>query len=444
MKKHSSSHLLLSFLSLGIWEKSTLDLLLQGELVLVLHVLVVNGSVLVLLVLADQIVHVGLSLSELGNVHTLVSVPMQESLSSKHGGELVTDTLEELLDRGGVGNEGSGHLSILGRNAADGGLHIVGNPLNKVGRVALLNAAHLILNLLDGDLTTEKGSNSEVSTALGVGGSHHVLGVKELLGQLGDSQRSKGLLARSREGGIADHEKVQTGERHQVNGELSQVRVELARETQAGGDARHDTRNKLVEIGVGRLLELEGMLANVVESLVVDTEGLVGVLNQLMNGKSGIVGFDNGIRNLGGGDNRESSHHSIGVLFTDLGNQESTHTGTGTTTKRVGDLETLERVTVLGLASHDIKNRVNKLSTFSVVTLGPVVTGTGLTKNEVVGAEEVAVGTTADSVHDTRLQINENGSGNVLAVAGLIVVDAKALKLLIIGTLVAGKRKELE
>jgi hypothetical protein len=235
---------------------------------------------------------------------------------------------------------------------------------------------------------------------------------------------------------------VQTGERHQVDSKLSKVRVELTGETQAGGDARHDTRNKLVKIGMGRLLKLESMLANVVESFVVDTEGLVGVLNQLMNGKSGIVRFDNGIRNLGGRDNRESSHHSVRVLFADLGNQESTHTGTSTTTKRVGDLEPLERVTVLGLASHDIKNRINKLSTFGVVSLGPVVAGTRLTKNEVVGAEEVAVGATADSVHDTRLQINENSSGNVLAVTSFVVVDAKALKLLRIGTLVTKKKKK--
>ena len=41
---------------------------------------IVDGGLLVLLVLGDQVVHVGLGLSELHLVHTLASVPMKESL----------------------------------------------------------------------------------------------------------------------------------------------------------------------------------------------------------------------------------------------------------------------------------------------------------------------------------------------------------------------------
>jgi len=41
----------------------------------------------------------------------------------------------------------------------------------------------------------------------------------------------------------------------------------------------------------------------------------------------------------------------------------------------VGDLETLETVTGLGLATDDIQNLVNEFGTLGVVTLCPVVTG---------------------------------------------------------------------
>jgi hypothetical protein len=87
------------------------------------------------------------------------------------------------------------------------------------------------------------------------------------------------------------------------------------------------------------------------------------------------------IADLGGGDDGESAHHPVGVLFPDLGDQERTHTGTGTTTKRVGDLETLEAVGSLGLSSDNIENRVDKLGTFSVMTLGPIVSSTALAKD---------------------------------------------------------------
>jgi hypothetical protein len=133
---------------------SHLLLLLQRSLFLVFLLSLGDGCLLVLLVLRNQIVHVRLSLSELHLVHTLTSVPMQEGLSSEHGSELVTNTLEELLDRGGVTDEGGGHLETTGRDGAESGLDVVRNPLDEVRVVLVLNVAHLVLDFLHGDLTT--------------------------------------------------------------------------------------------------------------------------------------------------------------------------------------------------------------------------------------------------------------------------------------------------
>jgi hypothetical protein len=143
------------------------------------------------------------------------------------------------------------------------------------------------------------------------------------------------------------------------------------------------------------------------------------VLNELVDGQSGVVRLNNGVGDLGGGDDGEGSHHTVGELLTDLGDQECTHTGTGTTTQGVGDLETLEAVASLGLTADNIDDLVDELGTLGVVTLGPVVTGTGLTEDEVVGTEELAKGTSTDSVHGTGLQIDQDGTGNVLVTAGL-------------------------
>lgn len=127
---------------------------MQSNLLLLLALR--DRGVLVLLVLGDQIVHVALSLSELHLVHTLTSVPMQESLATEHSSELVTDTLEQLLDGGGVTNEGGGHLEATGRNGAKSSLDVVGNPLDEVAVVLVLHVAHLVLDLLHRDLTTAK------------------------------------------------------------------------------------------------------------------------------------------------------------------------------------------------------------------------------------------------------------------------------------------------
>ena len=79
-----------------------------------------------------QIVHVGLCLSEFHLVHAFACVPMQESLAPEHGSELLRDPLEQLLDGGGVADEGGGHLQASGRDVAHSGLHVVGDPVEKV------------------------------------------------------------------------------------------------------------------------------------------------------------------------------------------------------------------------------------------------------------------------------------------------------------------------
>ena len=84
---------------------------------------------------------------------------MEESLPSEHSSELLGDTLEELLDGGGVTNEGGGHLESTGRDIADGGLHVVGDPFDEVAAVLVLDVQHLLVHLLHRHASTEHGRN---------------------------------------------------------------------------------------------------------------------------------------------------------------------------------------------------------------------------------------------------------------------------------------------
>mmetsp|Transcript_8066 Transcript_8066/g.14380 ORF Transcript_8066/g.14380 Transcript_8066/m.14380 type:complete len:454 (+) Transcript_8066:282-1643(+) len=398
-------------------------------LVLVELALLLGGGILVLLILRDKIVHVGLSLSELHLIHTLTSVPVKECLAAEHAGELLRDTLEHLLDSGGVTDKGTRHLETLGGNVTDGGLDVVGDPLNKVARVLVLNVEHLLVNLLGGHAATEEGGGSEVATVAGIGGAHHVLGIEGLLGELGHGEGTVLLGATGGEGGEANHEEVKTGEGDQVHSKLAKIGVKLTREAKAAGAAGHGGAHKVVKVAVGGGGELEGAEADVVEGLVIENHDLIGVLDELVDREGGVVGLDDGVGNLGGGDNGEGEHDAVGVLLADLADEERTHTGSGTTTKRVGDLEALEAVTGLGLLADNVQNRVNKLGTLGVVALGPVVAGTALAEDEVVRAEDLTEGTSADGVHGARLEIHQNSTRYVTAARGLVKVHVDALEL---------------
>ena len=112
----------------------------------------------------------------------------------------------------------------------------------------------------------------------------------------------------------------------------------------------------MVEISVGGGGELEGSEADIIEGLVIDAHDLISVLNELMHGESGVVWLNDGVGDLGGWHNGEGGHDSVWVLLSDLGDEEGSHAGAGTTTEGVGDLESLEAIAALSFLSDDIED----------------------------------------------------------------------------------------
>ena len=192
----------------------------------------------------------------------------------------------------------------------------------------------------------------------------------------------------------------------------------------------------MVKITIGWGGELEGSEADIIKSFVINAHNLIGVLDKLMDREGSVVWLNDGIGHLGGGHDGEGAHHSVGVLFSDLGDEEGSHTGSGTTTEGVGDLETLEAIATFSFFTDNIEDGVDEFSTFSVVTLGPVVTGTSLSEDEVVWSEELSEWSSSDGVHGSWLKIHEDGSWDVSSTGGFVVVNVDSLELEIRVTMV--------
>jgi hypothetical protein len=262
-----------------------------------------------------------------------------------------------------------------------------------------------------------------------IASGHHVLGIEHLLGQLWDGQSSVLLATPGGQWSETGHEEVEPWEWDHVDGEFSEIGVQLTGESEAGGDTGHGGGDEVVQVTVGWGGEFQGPEADIVESLVIDAVGLVGVLDQLVDGEGGVVRLDDGVRDFWRWDDGEGVHDSVWVFLSDFGDEQSSHTGTGTATQRVSQLKTLKAIARLGLLSYDIENGIDEFSAFGVVTFGPVVTGSGLTENEVIWSEDLTEWTGPDTVHGTWLQIDEDGSWDVFTAGSLVVVDVDSLEL---------------
>ena len=95
--------------------------------------------------------------------------------------------------------------------------------------------------------------------------------------------------------------------------------------------------------------------------------------------------------------------------------EEGTETGTGTTTDGVEDEEALETSALIGELADSVEAEINDLLTNGVVTTGEVVGGILLTRDELLGVEELSVGSGTDLIDDGGLEIEEDSAGDVLA-----------------------------
>ena len=117
-----------------------------------------------------------------------------------------------------------------------------------------------------------------------------------------------------------------------------QKNINLRREKHS--DSKEKSIENMGDKGLtARSGEFEGSEADVVQSLVVKNHTFICIFHELVDRQSSIVRLHNCVRNLRRGKHRESHHHPIWVLFTDLGNQKSPHSRSGTTSQRVAYLE---------------------------------------------------------------------------------------------------------
>ena len=91
---------------------------------------------------------------------------------------------------------------------------------------------------------------------------------------------------------------MKTGKWNHIDGQFAEISIQLTWEPEASCNPRHGGRDKMVQVAICGCCQLECAEADVIEGFVVNAEGLISVLNQLVDRESSIVGFNNCVRYL--------------------------------------------------------------------------------------------------------------------------------------------------
>jgi len=288
-------------------------------------------------------------------------------------------------------------------------------PVNELDGTLGLDGGNGSIDVLWNDITSVKETASHVLSVTRVTFNHLVGWLEARVGDFSDSQLFVVSLLSRDNWSVGDQRKVDTWVRYQVGLELSQIDVEGTIKTKGSSDGRNDLSNQSVQVGVGRTFNVKVASANVIDGLVINHESTVRVFKGGVGGQNRVVWFDDSGGNLRSRVDGEFELGLLSVVNRETFEQESTETGTSSSTKGVEDKETLKTSAVISEFTDSVKDKIDDFLSDGVVTTSVVVGGIFLSGDQLFRVEELTVGTSADFVNDSWLKIDKDGTWDVLS-----------------------------
>ena len=152
---------------------------------------------------------------------------------------------------------------------------------------------------------------------------------------------------------------MNSGVGDEVGLEFGDIDVEGTIESEGGGQRGDNLGDESVEVGVGGSLDVEVSSADIVDGLVVDHDGDIGVLKEGVGGEHGVVWLNNGGGNLRGWEDGESELGFLTVIDGESLEEERSETGSGTSTDGVEDHEALETSALIGELSDSVEAEID-------------------------------------------------------------------------------------
>lgn len=119
--------------------------------------------------------------------------------------------------------------------------------------------------------------------------------------------------------------------------------------------------HEAVEVGVGGPLDVQGAPADVVDGLIVEQDGDVGVLQERVRGQHAVVGLDHRGRHLRRWVHGEAELGLLSVVHGQALEEERAQTRPSSATDGIEDQEALEASAVVGQLADAVEAEVHNL-----------------------------------------------------------------------------------
>jgi hypothetical protein len=126
---------------------------------------------------------------------------------------------------------------------------------------------------------------------------------------------------------------VDTGEWNQVSLKFVQVNIEGAIESQRSSDGGDNLGDQPVQVGKTWGGDAKVLLADVIDSLIINHEGAVGVFKSGVGSEDGVVGLNDGVGKSGSRVHAELELGFLSIVSGKALKDKSTETRTSSTTE---------------------------------------------------------------------------------------------------------------
>merc|ERR1712032_528508 len=302
-----------------------------------------------------------------------------------------------------------------GRLVVDSNLEASGTPVHKLDGPLGLDGGDGSVDILGDHVTPVQKAAGHVLAVAGVALHHLVGGLKASVGDFSYGHLLVVSLLGGDDGGVGNQGEVDPGVGHQIGLELSEIHVEGSIKSQRGGDGGDNLANKTIQIGVRGPLDVEVPSADVINGLVVNHEGAVRVLQGCVGGQDRIVGLDHGSGHLRSRVDCELQLGLLAVVHRETLHQQGGKSRAGASSEGMEEKESLETSALVSKLTNTVQDKIDNLLSDGVVASGVIVGGVLLAVDELLRMIELFVSSHSGFIDDSRLKINKDSPGHVLA-----------------------------